>query len=186
MALLRSVKSSRTYKDYSKNVYKKVIPSPATRPIQIEIVNDRYFKLSTRDDTRLSRAEGEESRRIHLNGVGQSMPQGDQWHTFFNNKDNKEDLISLAVSFFKSDGGRRLLYYPFIINIKEETWKITRQTVQLLQRCNHEEADYRMVFHAGQTQSKAVIVAKDSDVLNLTVICNDSDNRSKLVNEMLM
>ena len=55
----------------------------------------------------------------------------------------------------------------FIINTKEETWKITRQTVQLLQRCNHEGADYRMVFHAGKTQSKAVIVAKDSDVLTL-------------------
>ena len=76
-------------------------------------------------------------------------------------------MISLAVSFFKSDEGRRLLHYPLIINSKEETWKITRQTAQLLQRCNHEEADYRMVFHAGQTQSKAVIVAKDSDVLTL-------------------
>ena len=69
MALLRSVKSSRTYKDYFKNVYKKDIPSPATRPIQIEIVNDRYFKLSTKDDIRLSRAEGEESRRIHLKKI---------------------------------------------------------------------------------------------------------------------
>ena len=135
-----TVKSSRTYKDYFNNVFKKAIPSPATSPIQIEIVNDQYFKLSTKVDTRLSRAEGEESRRIHLSGFDQLMPQGDQWHNLFNNKDNNEDLISLAVSIFKSDEGRRLLNYPFIINSKEETWKITRQTVQLLQRCNHEEA----------------------------------------------
>ena len=47
-----TVKASRTYKDYFKNVLKKAIPSPATRPIQIEIVNDQYFKLSTKDDTR--------------------------------------------------------------------------------------------------------------------------------------
>ena len=93
MALLRSVKSSRTYKDYFKNVFKKAIPSPAMRTIQIEIVNDGYSKLSTKDDTRLSRAGGEESCHIYLSGVGQLMPQGDQWHTFFNNKDNKEDLI---------------------------------------------------------------------------------------------
>ena len=115
----------------------------------------------------MSRDEGVVSRRIHLSGLDQLMPQGEQWNNFFNNKDNKEDLITLAVSFFQSDEGRRLLNYPLVINSKEETWKITRKMIEPLERCNHEEADYRMIYHATKLRLKSNIVAKDTDVLIL-------------------
>lgn len=166
MALFRQLKPLKTYKEFFKYLIKIAIPT-LVKPLQIEIVNDVYLKQSTKDDTRSNRAKSNESRRIYLSGFDQLMPQGEQWSDFFNNKENKEDLIALAISFFKSEEGRRLLKYPLVINSKNITWKLTQRTVEEIEHCNHEEADYRMIYHAGKTNTKAVIVSKDTDVLVL-------------------
>ena len=38
-----------------------------------------------------------------------------------------------------------------------------------MSRCNHEEADTRLVLHAAMTDSPAVIIVKDTDVLILLI-----------------
>lgn len=71
------------------------------------------------------------------------------------------------MSDFKSDKVMRHLQGPSIINSESKTWKITRKNVELLQNCNHEEADTRMIYHMAQGESNAAVVVKDADVLIL-------------------
>ena len=86
-------------------------------------------------------------------------------HSFIG--ENKEDLISLACSYYKSEEGRKLFKVPLLINSGEKTWKITRGTIETFPQCNHEEADTRLILHAAMSKSPAVIVAKDTDVFLL-------------------
>ena len=69
------------------------------------------------------------------------------------------------MSDFKSDKVMRHLQGPSIINSESKTWKITRKNVELLQNCNHEEADTRMIHHLAQEQSSTVVVVKGTDTL---------------------
>ena len=50
-----------------------------------------------------------------------------------------------------------------------ETWFVTDQYVEKLFENNHEEADIRMILQAVYKNTNAVIVSKDTDVLNLLV-----------------
>lgn len=43
----------------------------------------------------------------------------------------------------------------------------TRENTEQLQKCNHEEADTRMIYHMAQGESNAAVVVKDADVLIL-------------------
>ena len=43
----------------------------------------------------------------------------------------------------------------------------TRENTEQLQKCNHEEADTRMIHHMAQGESNAAVVVKDADVLIL-------------------
>ena len=88
-------------------------------------------------------------------------------HSFILNDESKEDLISLACSYYKSEAGRKLFKVPILINSGEKTWKITRGTIETFPRFNHEEADTRLILHAAMSKSPAVIVAKDTDVFLL-------------------
>ena len=89
-------------------------------------------------------------------------------HSFVLNGENKEDLISLACSYYKYEEGGKLFKVPLLINSGEKTWKITRSTIETFPRCNHEEADTRLILlHAAMSKSPAVIVAKDTDVFLL-------------------
>ena len=53
------------------------------------------------------------------------MLQGQKWIDFFNNNENKEDLISLAVDFYKTEEGKRFLKTPLVITAKNQNGKIT-------------------------------------------------------------
>ena len=142
-------------------------PAHESQAVQIDIVNDQYLRQSTKSGTRVIRADGEVSQRVHIKSVDQKMLSGKEWEEFFHNGENKEDLIALACSFYKSEEGRELFRIPLVINSGEEVWKISRNTIEMLPRCNHEEADTRLVLHAAMSKSPAVIVAKDTDVFIL-------------------
>ena len=75
------------------------------------------------------------------------MLSGKEWEAFFHNGENKEDLIAVACSYYKSDEGKKLFKVPLIINSGEETWKITGITIEPFPRCNHEEANTRIILH---------------------------------------
>ena len=64
---------------------------------EIHIVNDLYWKISTRNDTRHARGDGEESCRVHLKGIDQKMLRGTDWGEFFHNGENNEDVIIMLI-----------------------------------------------------------------------------------------
>ena len=135
--------------------------------IEINIVNDQYFKYSITNNTRTKRSLSGDSIRVHIRSLDQKMIYGKEWESFFENGENKEELIKLACSFFKSDEGKRLFTIPLTINEGETVWKISDKKVTSLSKCNHEEADTRMVMYAAMHNNPAVIVAKDTDVFIL-------------------
>ena len=60
-----------------------------------------------------------------------------------------------------------MLRISLVINCKNETWRITRNQIETLPFCNHEEADTHMVYHAILLTDPAVLIAKDTDVFLL-------------------
>eukprot|EP00794_Sanderia_malayensis_P002658 gene2658-3074_t len=74
------------------------------------------------------------------------MPQGKSGEEFFHNDANKENLIRIAAEFFRSAEERKLLTIPLIITCREEVWKILKGKVEVLPRCNHEEAIGRQLL----------------------------------------
>ena len=125
------------------------------------------MERSAKNGTRLKR--GEESRRVHLEGVEQNMLKGNDWSDFFHNIENKEDLIRIITEHLISEQGRRLPTLPLIITRKEFTWRINDDIVEDLEGSNHEEADTKMILHALRENTNVVVVARDTDVLVLMV-----------------
>ena len=97
------------------------------------------------------------------------MLQPDAWKSFFNNIDNKTNLINLLVAYLRSDSFSNQIRIPVIVNDDKNTWKITREFSEIIFKSNHEEADTRIILHALQEDTKVVVVSKDTDVLSLLV-----------------
>lgn len=53
---------------------------------------------------------------------------------------------------------------PLIFNRAENICIITKETIEGLPISNHEEADARLIFHAGRNNEAAIIAAKDTAV----------------------
>ena len=96
-ALWRIFKPRKTYKEWLSNIITK-LQSTYTNASQIEIINDHYLECSIKSATRSAR--GAKSVRVYLESADQIMPQGKAWDNFFNNIDNKTDLVKLALEFF--------------------------------------------------------------------------------------
>ena len=179
MFLYRKVKPEATYREWMVKVVREAMAEPLENKARVvHIVNDQYWKISTKADTRLGRGEGEVSRRVHLKGFDQKMLKGTEWLDFFNNGDNKENLIDLLCRFVKSDEGRKLLRIPIVINCKNEAWEITKGDIKTFPYCNHEEADTRMIFHAGLQENPVVVEASDTDVFFLLAYAMNEKKRS--------
>ena len=167
MAAIRCVKPRDTYKAWIKSFLDFVTPYNFYSPIALELVTDTYLEKSAKNATRLKR--GEESRKVHLEGVEQNMLTGNDWSDFFHNIENKENHIRLITEHLISDQGRTLAALPLIITRKEFTWRIIDNIVEDLDRSNHEEVDTKMVLHALREKTNVVVVASDTDVLVLMV-----------------
>ena len=63
---------------------------------------------------------------------------------------------------------RKNTYGGLLLNSGENTWSITKETIEGLSISKH-EADTRLVFHAGMKNEAAVVVAKYADVFLLLI-----------------
>ena len=95
------------------------------------------------------------------------MLQGNQWNSFFNNIDNKYDLVKLIVHYFKQYKVKQKLTVPVLVNDSDHTWEAANSTVRQVFPCNHEEADTRLVLHCTLQDTANVIISTDTDVLIL-------------------
>ncbi len=167
MAVMRTVKPKQTYGEWMTQLLKFVQPPKETNPLSIELVNDTYLATSIKSSTREKR--GEQQQRTYLQGFEQKMPQGNGWSLFFNNIENKTDLISLVAKYMKRYETRKNFLVPMIFTERKETWEATKDSLKMLFYCNHEEADTRLVLHACLQDTNVFVVSKDTDVLILLV-----------------
>ena len=71
------------------------------------------------------------------------MLQGQERNAFFDNIDNKKDLLKLVYQFMKCEEARASVSIQIVINDEEDTWQFTKNTVQMLFRCNQRRTAYR-------------------------------------------
>ena len=162
-SLYHQFKPRETYKEWFKCILLSIMPSEALNPIQIEIVNDFYGERSVKADLRYT----DQCMKYHLQSYHQKMPQGREWKKFFTNSENKNNLVRLALEFFKSLEGRLLLRVPLIFTCAEKRYEISQDGVEVLQFCNHFEADTKVIFQAATDDTPVVVVAKDTDTFVL-------------------
>ena len=166
MALVRAMKPKKTIAEWMKGFLKFARPSDKYDPLTMELVNDRYEKESAKWGAREGR--GEESRRVHIGGFETNMLQGNEWAEFFHNIENKEDLIAVMAKYIMFHESEETTL-PIIFTEKEETWMASEDGLTNIGRCNHEEADSRMIYHALRSNTNVVVVSKDTDVLILMI-----------------
>ena len=104
------------------------------------------------------------------------MVQGNDWVSFFNNIENKNDIISLTAAFLKHNDGRKFMQVSVLFTENNETWKISCTDIEQLHSCNH-EADTRMILHAIRADTNVVVVSKDPCVLVLLIFTFNSHRR---------
>ena len=58
---------------------------------------------------------------------------------------------------------------PVIVTEEENTWHIDKGEITNIFKCNHEEADTRVILHASLSSDNIIVIASDTDVLVLMV-----------------
>ena len=104
-----------------------------------------------------------------MRSVDKKKPGGLAWANFFNKSENKKDLMKLLYFCFQTDECRNLFEIPLIIDSGENILGFTKETIEVLPISNHEEANTRLLFHAGMKSKAAVIVVKYVDMFLLLI-----------------
>ena len=123
--------------------------------------------------------EGNQVQERIYKVLEQPMLQGNEWNKFFDNIENKTDLLRLLIEYLKREDISKTLRILIIVNDKDNTWKISEDSQSIIFECNHKEADSRMVLHACLEDTNVVLVANDTDVLVLMVFAFVSHQPNK-------
>ena len=98
------------------------------------------------------------------------------WNKILSVAANKAEVVQFLVGQWKEKRFRdkvndRILHVTEV-ETEEKCWKISKMAVTLVPelRCNHEEADTRMLLHAKHGGGKCVLYADDTDVLVLVLV----------------
>ena len=168
MYAIRSVKPKETYNHYFVDLFNYILPPQDAKATSLHFVMDVYKPNSAKEGIR--RKRGEDGNRVHVSGFEQKMPRGNKRIEFLSNGQNKTDLILLFAKFLKSDRGVRIMgNLPVIVTEEENTWHIDKGEITNIFKCNHEEADTRVILHASLSSDNIIVVASDTDVLVLMV-----------------
>ena len=100
---------------------------------------------------------GQSETRVHLQSLEQKTFSNKKWLAFFHKIKN---LIYLRVDDFVNS---RLL--PILVNNENEIFKISNGVTKVF-KCNHEESDTRIIFHALQQKANVVVCSKDTDLVS--------------------
>ncbi len=115
MPILRAQKREDTYEEYFSKIATRLVQTDATF---VEVVNESYEEGSIKEMTRKKRGEGS---RIHVKGLDQKMVRDAKWHDrFFNNTQNKRDLIAMWSEYLKLNAER--FRRPVVCSEAERTW----------------------------------------------------------------
>ena len=119
IALIRPMKTCRTYDLYFESFVKSISSPKVLEPIHMEIANDIYKYESCKGNTKTKR--GIEQQRTVLTSASQNILQPYAWKSFSNNIDNKTNLINLLVAYLRSDSFYNQIRIPVIVNVEKNT-----------------------------------------------------------------
>ena len=142
---------------------------------RIDVVFDRYLQSSIKEAARIKR--GTSCERI----IRPDMEVPKNWNGFLANSKNKEQLFKLLAETIVSCQSEKE-----VIATHEETTisNSAYHNKQIYSKCNHEEADTRMILHARQAadagHANLVIRSSDTDVLVLAVAHFENIGADKL------
>ena len=134
---------------------------------QVDVVFDVYKDISIKNIERSKRATCTKGVTYQNILPGYNVKN---WNKILSVAANKAEVVRFLVGQWKEKRFRdklndRILY----VTEEEKCWKISMMAVTLVPelRCNHEEADMRLLLHAQHAGRKCVLHADDTDVLVL-------------------
>ena len=106
MAAVRTVSPRKTWGEYADALLKFCTPPRSANPLSIKIIMDTYAQSRIKELTQKRR--GKPGKSVCISGAEQEMPSQRDWEGFLHNTDNKTELISFLVRYYKSDWVRVL------------------------------------------------------------------------------
>ena len=142
-AAVQSLKSRDIYGEWIENPIRFITPPEAAECLLVGMVNDAYQEQSTKNNTREKR--GEDHMKTVTEGFEQHMPAGIKWSEFLRNAKNKEELINIIMKLIKPNKGRQLINSPFTVTVGDKFYEF-QEDQDKVNKCNHEEADTRIIL----------------------------------------
>ena len=172
MAILQSIRRvPETFGELAEQVFGTVMHI-GRNALQIDFVCDQYPEISIKNIERGKRGKGG-SLNVRTTGGAQKCPK--QWKKFLSNGKNKSAIIKIFVKEWATKGYCNLLGSKVLLaNDQQDCYQIKNQRGEMQctllpdYRCNHEEADTRMFFHAlkcAQSGHRSIVIkSSDTDV----------------------
>ena len=173
MSIVQKTKGRhKTFSDLSDAIFRKILAEGSCSN-RIDVVFDVYRDQSIKNAERV--VQRGSSTATSFKNI-QACHQIQQWKLFIKSSSNKTNLIRFFAKEWKQASyRRRLAGKTMFIGYDEECWNLTESSVQeaIGLRCNHEEADTRLLLHAKNAAEEGyeaiVIISEDTDVFVLVV-----------------
>lgn len=107
---------------------------------------DTYGHGMIKKATHLRRSQGTKS--IFISSLSQAMPKPSDWWAFFTSSENKTELITFLLNYYRSKNKSIPQKCPLSINNGKATWKTSSNVCGRLSDSNHHEADRRVAYFA--------------------------------------
>ena len=157
-------KTARTFQEYTQTVFLPYIQAQLQSSQRLDIVWDTYQPDSLKTATRENRGSGARRR------VAPTVKIPPNWKSFLRVADNKTELFGLLGQEVTSiEAAGKDVYSTYGSQVVSNT---TRESLEDLQPCNHEEADTRIFLHvldAAKQHHRIMIRTIDTDVFVLAV-----------------
>jgi len=173
MAVLQKMKipSGATFHLVANRVFELVMSTGSKR---VDVVFDVYREVSIKNverSKRVSTSDGVQYKNILPAYTVKS------WNKLLSVTSNKPEIVKFLVSewrkeTFRGKLGNRILY----VTTEDHCWRVNADTCEPVPelRCNHEEADTRMVLHAHHAGGTCIIHSDDTDVFVLLLAHSQS------------
>ena len=159
----------KTFQEVAETLFVKVL-AEGNGSSRLDVIFDAYREKSIKNAERKKRANTTTAQQYKNILATHKIKQ---WHHFLQSASNKANLIRFLCNAWKVEPFRsRLGDKHLYLGYDEECLKLTKEKVEAADhlRCNHEEADTRMLLHAKDvafSNEAIIIVSEDTDVLIL-------------------
>lgn len=154
---------------------------------RIDIIFDRYFSPSIKDNEHILRSGNVEQRQYHISGPNQVRPAS--FEVELKNNSFKEALISFLISHWSSDemapffiNKTVYLNYDVCYKYEENDGKVIQRIANELSCERHEEADTKIIYHVCQNENDCNILIRCSDTDVLIIMLGNMQHMNSASN----